>query len=231
MIILCSPTKTMRQADTKGTTIPIFIDEAFKLVQVLKDESPEQLKKRFKVNDKLAKQIYDMYQNWDKEGQSCALDTFNGLQFKQVDSLNLSLKEREYAYNHLYILSGLYGIIRASDNIGAYRLDVDDGFAIMDIYQAKIETFLKNQTFLNLASKEYSALINNGGIKVSFLTKKDGKLLNLATYAKMQRGKMLKYCISKQIENIKDLENYHEDNYYFNKELSTDDKLVFIKED
>ena len=231
MIILCSPAKTMRTSDNKGNTIPMFIEDAKAIVDKLKLASDESMAVRFGVNSKLASKICCMYKQWDDEGTCCALDSFNGLQFKQLDSLNLTPSQRQYAYEHLYILSGLYGILKASDNISAYRLDLRDGIDIINLYQDRILTYLKGKTCLNLTSKEYSDLIDDYGVKVSFLNRKKDKLVNLATYSKMQRGKMLKYCIENEIADISDIKSYNKDGYVFNEELSSDECFVFVKEE
>lgn len=231
MIILCSPAKTMRTSINKGSGVPMFIEDATALVDKLKLEDVDVIAKRFNVNAKLAKQIYIMYQNWDDDGVCCGLDSFNGLQFKQLDSLNLTASQRQYAYEHLYILSGLYGIIQAKDNISPYRLDVKDGIDVVGIYRDKILHFLKDKCCLNLASKEYSDLVDYCGVKVNFLNRKNGKLVNLATYSKMQRGKMLKYCIENEIANIEDVKNYCNDGYVYKEDMSSAECFVFVKEE
>lgn len=231
MIILCSPAKTMRTSDNKGNTIPMFIEDAKAIVDKLKLASDESMAVRFGVNSKLASKICCMYKQWDDKGTCCALDSFNGLQFKQLDSLNLTPSQRQYAYEHLYILSGLYGILRASDNICAYRLDLMDGIDITKLYQDRILAYLKDKTCLNLASKEYSDLVDDYGVKVRFLNRKNGKLVNLATYSKMQRGKMLKYCIENEITNIEDVKNYCNDGYAYKEDMSSAECFVFVKEE
>lgn len=226
MIIVCSSAKTFRKAE-KGNSVPLFVDDAKEIVSklVLVD-----FKSYFKVSDNVALKVRNIYDKWSFEGLYNVLDCFYGLQFKQIDSTNLSIEQREYADKHLYVLSGLYGILRCSDSICEYRLDgydkLDD-ISMNDYYHVKVNDYLRslNDEILDLSSNEYSMMLDDY-VKVRFLVNNKSK----GTINKIQRGKMIRYCIEHNIDKIADIKKYDQDGFKYDETLSNDRLLVFSKE-
>lgn len=225
MIIVCSSAKTFRKVN-KGSSVPLFIDDAKNIVSklVLKD-----FKSYFKISDKLAVNVSNIYGKWSIDGLYNVLDAFYGLQFKQIDSLKLTVKQREYAYKHLYVLSGLYGLLRSSDSICEYRLDGYDkldGLSMNEYYYDKVNSYLKslNDEILDLSSDEYSLMLDDY-IKVKFLVNNVSK----GTINKIQRGKMIRYCIDNQINDINLIKNYDIDGFRYDESLSNEKLIVFSK--
>ena len=226
MIIVCSSAKTFRKAK-KGSSVPLFIDDAKHMVSKLVFMD---LKSYFKLSDSLDVKVRSIYDKWSFEGLYNVLDCFYGLQFKQIDSTNLSVEQREYADKHLYVLSGLYGILRCSDSICEYRLDgydKIDGISMNDHYHHKVNDYLKslNEEILDLSSQEYSMMLDDY-VKVNFLV---GNKSN-GTINKIQRGKMIRYCIEHNIDKISDIKQYAQDGFKYDEKLSNDKLLVFSKE-
>ena len=69
MKIIISPAKKMRvQTDIiEETGMPVFLEDAKRLHDILKAYSMEQLKKLFGANDAITRQNYERYQTMDLE--------------------------------------------------------------------------------------------------------------------------------------------------------------------
>lgn len=150
----------------------------------------------------------------------------------------------EYIKENLYILSGFFGILRAFDGVSPYRLEMQAKMEIGEhknlyefwgdkIYKRIFET---GEVVINLASKEYSKTIEsylskeNKFITCVFAEKKDGKVVQKATMAKMARGEMVNFLASGNIQNEDEIKKFDRLGFKFDKELSNEKKYVFILE-
>lgn len=229
MMILCSPTKTMRKTKENGKSEPLFHKTCDELIKVLKTYDQQKFKQVLHINDKLAAACVDMYAQMQED--NLAIAAFNGLQFKQLAWDDLNEDDKNYAFDHIGILSGLYGLLRASDNIGLYRLDYDDiidGKKIIDYHRKQVNEFLSRLTLplINLCSQEYAQIIEVDQLRVEFL---EADLKAKATSSKIQRGKMMHYCIVHKIEDPELLKTYHEDGYRYCDKLSDNKRWIFVK--
>lgn len=91
------------------------------------------------------------------------------------------------------------------------------------------EYFKKENVILNLASKEYSKLINSDKlIDFEFLENSNGKLKQISTNSKKMRGFTLNYIVKNRITDIEKLKNIALNGYVFNEEMSGEKKFVYI---
>ena len=89
MKIIISPAKKMRvQTDIiEETGMPVFLEDAKRLHDILKAYSMEQLKKLFGANDAITKQNYERYQTLDLERSlTPAVLAYVGLQYQSIFS-------------------------------------------------------------------------------------------------------------------------------------------------
>lgn len=255
MIILLSPAKIQnfdKQTVTTSYTQPSFINEADELIQLLRQLSVNELAKILKTNAKLTLQNTDRHLNWHRpfthENAKQAVLVFNGEVFHGLDAKTLSPDEFDYMQSHLCILSGLYGILRPLDLIQPYRLDVSTNLAnkkgenVYSFWGNKITQFINNyltnyeaeKIVLNLSSGEYSRAINKAEldakvIDVEFYQYKNGEVSSAVIYTKKARGLLTRFVIQNQIENAEDLKGFNVENYWYNPQMSTESKYVFIK--
>jgi cytoplasmic iron level regulating protein YaaA (DUF328/UPF0246 family) len=126
-----------------------------------------------------------------------------------------------------------------------YRLEMGTKFPVgksKDLYQfwkSKVTTFLNNEmtegeVLLNLASNEYFKAVDKKQLKapvvdVDFKEFKNGTYKTISFFAKYARGLMAKYVFEHQIKTVEDLKTFNLDNYKFDANLSTDNKLVFTR--
>ena len=97
------------------------------------------------------------------------------------------------------------------------------------------DELLKDEFFINLASNEYSSVIdkktlNTTMISPSFKDMKNGKLKIISFYAKKARGMMVRYILDNEINNLEDLKGFDYGGYIYSSEESEKMKeLVFIR--
>ena len=63
-----------------------------------------------------------------------------------------------------------------------------------------------------------------------FKDEKNGVFKVVSFYAKKARGLMARYIIENRVRKIDDLRKFNFDNYNYQKELSTDTSLTFLRE-
>ena len=141
----------------------------------------------------------------------------------------------EYLESHLVILSALYGVLTPYTNVKEYRLDMTNSIfeskSLYEIWKTSVnEYFEKEDVVLNLASKEYSKLINfDKLIDFEFWENSNGKLKQVSTNSKKMRGFTLNYIVKNKISDVKKLRNITLNGYVFDEDMSDERKFVYVK--
>lgn len=248
MKILISPAKTMRDNEDgfDVAQLPCFLDEAQVLLNLLRTMSCDELQTTMKCNRKIAELNYQRFQHMDLRSSLLpALFCYDGLQYKAMAPHVFNEPEIEYVKQHLVILSGFYGLLRAFDGVRFYRLEMQTELtqtkwkSLTQFWEDKIaKELLKDKEILvNLASKEYSQVIT------PYLTAEDcmitcvfgvldkGKVKVKGTLAKMARGAMVRYMAEHQITEVEQLKGFTYQGFQYRKEYSSAQEFVFIQED
>ena len=230
MKIVVSPAKTMIENTDSyiGNSIPTYIDYSRMLLDEIRQKSYEEMKEIWKCNDKIANENFDRFKNMNLQGNlSPAIFSYQGIQDQYMAVNVMESSSLEYIRENLYILSGFFGILRTFDVVSPYRLEMQAKLEIGDcknlyefwgdkIYRKLFET---GEVVINLASKEYSKIIESylskedKFITCVFAEKKDGKIVQKATLAKMARGEIKKF------DRL---------GFVFDKGLSNDNRYVFV---
>lgn len=236
MKIIISPAKQMKSNENTyfSLTTPIYLEKAKKLAQHLSKLSYQELKTVLNCSDSLAKKAFENYQKIDLEHNlSMAILSYNGIQYQYMAPSVFTDEEFAYIQDHLYILSGLYGILRPFDRIVSYRLEMQAKcpFSLYEYWNHDLADAIQDEIILNLASEEYAKCIRKYKklIDVRFCQRVQGKLKEKGVYAKMARGDMVRYLAQNQIENIDQVKTFNYQNYTFSPEDSTDSLLTFIQ--
>lgn len=254
MQIILSPTKIQNfeiQKTTQLYSYPIFMNEAEHLINAMRVLTPVEISKLLSINAKLTELNYERYFNWHLpftlENAKQAALVFDGEVFRGLNAPTFTDADFEYAQQHLMILSGLYGALRPLDLIQPYRLEIssalvnEKGNNLYAFWQEKLTKHLFNElkkkhsnTVINLASSEYFKAFNlkNANVNVidiEFLEYKNDTLKPIVIYTKKARGLMARFLITNKIENPDDIKGFNEGGYWFNPQLSTESKLVFVR--
>ena len=245
MKIIFSPSKEMREENIFENkkiefTEPKFKDKTNILIGILKEKSLSEIENIMKLKGELLNKTYKDIQDYDKLKSIPAISMYYGVSFKELELEDYSEKSLKYLKNNLLILSALYGISMPFDLLKKYRLDmtmsiIDKGlysFWKKDVTDYISNILNKDEILLNLASGEFSKVIDNKKIpmiNIDFKEEKDGVYKSVSTYSKKARGKFLNYLIKNQINNLEDIKKVELDKYSLNKDLSDEKNFVFTR--
>ena len=256
MFIVLSPAKTLDfDAVHLPQTTPSFLDDAQRLVHLLKTQSSDDLQTLMKLSPKLGDLNHQRYQEWKGKGQKSALSAFQGDVYQGLNAQEWSEQDWNYAQHYLRILSGLYGILKPLDGIEPYRLEMgtrltnSQGKNLYQFWGEQLQSHLKDEVdqdqgqsirdqtwLLNLASNEYFKALavtkkKNPFALCSpiFLDEKKGTFKVISFYAKRARGLLARYVIQNQIKDPHHLVDFNLEGYQYDAERSTLEEPVFIR--
>lgn len=228
MKIIISPAKTMIQSDVKGSTTPLYLENAKKIIESLKELDLTSLNKIYKVSESLLLKEKEKLDNSDFNITSSAITSYDGIQYKYLDYNSLDNDAKKYLHEYLNILSGLYGVLKPTDSIINYRLEMNSN---KKFYKEILHDYYKDEDYvINLASKEYSSILDDDNlITIRFLENKDGLFKEKSTSSKIMRGLFLRYLAINNIKDINELKNIKINDFVYSEENSTNKILTFIK--
>lgn len=253
MKIITSPAKLMNtdnSTELLRPSTPKFIEEAAFIQSHLKEKSPKYLSELMEISAKLADENWQRNQVWKKNPtakNSCpALFAFTGEVYRGIDAKTLDKTAVDYLQKNHRILSGLYGLLKPSDKVMLYRLEMGRNFEfehyknLYEFWTDKVTEQLnselkKNEMILNLASNEYGKVINrkklnNPIIDFDFYQiQPDGKLKTIVVYTKHARGLVVRFCAETQAKTLNDVKAFNLEGYLIDEEKSTHNKLVFVR--
>lgn len=247
MKIIISPAKKMNMTDTmEWKSFPVYLEQAKKLRDYIRDLSYEDAKILWKCNDKIAKLNYERFADMDLEKNlTPAVFSYEGIQYQYMAPEVMEDEALCYLQEHLRILSGFYGILKPFDGIVPYRLEMQAKISTegcRDLYTYWGDLLYRelteggNHMIINLASKEYSKCIEKNlsskdrMITVIFGERVNGKIIQKGTMAKMARGEMVRYLAERQITDVKQIKNFERLGYRFEECFSKETEYVFLKE-
>jgi cytoplasmic iron level regulating protein YaaA (DUF328/UPF0246 family) len=218
MLILLSPSKTMSWVTPHPPeSSPPLLDRALPLAESLRAESPASLARWMKLSPPLAAATHADIQSWTPEGRGAALFAYTGEAFKSLDAPTLPPEALALAQRRLRVLSGLYGALRPLDAICPYRLEAASRpphtpSGLYAYWRERVTDHLNEEIeregcelVLNLASQEYSALIDPSALRAPLLTPDlsvtdpSGARRVVGVYAKRARGLIARHALLRGI--------------------------------
>lgn len=256
MLVVVSPAKNLdfeTPPITSVSTQPDFLKQSQELIETCRKLSPAKLSSLMKISDKLAGLNADRFDSWNTpftpDNAKQAILAFNGDVYTGLDAASFSEKDLEFAQQHLYILSGLYGLLKPLDLMQPYRLEMGTklknkkGKNLYEFWDDQITDALNltlseqsNQILVNLASNEYFKSVKTKNVKGTIVTpifkdKKNGEYKVISFFAKKARGLMARYIIQNQIDSVQQITLFNGSGYKFEPNQSSDVKLVFTREE
>lgn len=255
MITIISPATTMnfdRKLDLETTT-PYFKNDIDKLIQLLQELSKEEVSSLMNLSDDLTDLNFTRYKELGESNviSSPSILAFDGQVFNCINVEDFNDLDFKFANEHLRIMSGLYGVLKPTDKVSPYRLEMkaklknEKGNDLYKFWKNNISSYLydelqkqDNKVLLNLASNEYSKAIDfkklNKEFKVINIEFKDYKenvdaYKVIGLYSKKARGYLTRYIIKNKIDNLEELKSFSHDNYVFNELLSDDNNFIFTR--
>ena len=254
MLIVISPAKSLdfdTKPKTKEYTLPEFLDSSEKLVEELRQMSPNHLSQLMNISKDLGELNFQRFQTWHlpftQENSKQAVLMFNGDVYKGLDANSLSVKQLKLAQKKLRILSGLYGALKPLDLIQPYRLEMrtelkfGDAKNLYEFWNPQLSEKVKeaveesgSNVLINLASKEYFKSIDTKILRKEIITPefrdlKNGHYKIISVYAKKARGLMTRFILENDIRKVTDLQAFDMDGYNYNQGMSKTNRPVFTR--
>ena len=231
------------------STTPEFIEEAAFIHSHLKEKTPKYLSELMEISTKLADENWERNQKWNakpKTKESApAIFAFTGEVYRGLNAKTLDKKAVSYLQKNYRILSGLYGLLKPSDKVMLYRLEMGRNFKfdhyknLYEFWREKVTDQLNSELkskdiILNLASNEYFKVIDKAKLKVpvidfEFYELKEGKPKTVVVYTKHARGLVVRYCAEHQVKTLNEVKGFNLEGYRIDEKLSTKTKLVFTR--
>ncbi|MFC3853098.1 peroxide stress protein YaaA [Salinispirillum marinum] len=254
MLAVISPAKTLdfdSPTPAHKTTTLRFSDEAATLVDIMRTYTQQDLQELMAISEKIAAENVTRFSQWTwpmpKKRSRAAVFAFKGDVYSGLDAYQLTAEQLAYVNRHVRILSGLYGLLRPTDKILPYRLEMGkkvrtaEGNDLYSFWRNKIATVLRNDlkatkehTLVNLASTEYFRSVapfvkDCTVITPVFKDWKNGQYKVISFFAKKARGAMVRYMAEQQLTRPDSLKAFSVDGYAFNEAESSATEWVFLR--
>lgn len=252
MKLVLSPAKSLNFESELPTTLNTeaqFLKQSERLNKILKKKSAKSLSKLMSISSALGQLNYERNQSWElpfnADNSRPAVYAFNGDVYRGLDAYTIPQEKMESLQSTVRILSGLYGLLKPTDLIQPYRLEMGTKLPVgvkknlyefwkKDITKAINEELEDDELFLNLASNEYFKAIDTKALKVPVITAnfkdfKNGEYKMISFFAKAARGLMARYVVDTNAKTIDDLKGFNYEGYNFSEPMSTSTELVFIR--
>jgi cytoplasmic iron level regulating protein YaaA (DUF328/UPF0246 family) len=255
MLILLSPAKSLDFSSPHlelSASEPEYQNLAADLIHIAKQLSEQELSDLMKISAELAKLNHQRFQTWSvkpsPDASRAAMFAFDGDVYDGLSAKTLNKKQCLYLQQHLRILSGLYGVLRPSDAIQPYRLEMGRPLANpkgrnlyafwSELVTANLNKVIEEHDYksvLNLASEEYFKVVNSKAIAVPIIAPvfeeyKNGNYKIISFFAKKARGMMARYCAENRISKVSELKQFNWDGYQFCSESSDESRWVFRRD-
>ena len=253
MKIIISPAKSInleKKIPTEKSSLPFFLDDAVVINSNLKKKTPLDLSSLMNISSKLSDLNWRRNQEFkipfNKNNARPAIYAFDGDVYSGIDSYSLNQKKIDIIQERLFIISGLYGLLKPLDLIQPYRLEMGTKFefnSYKNLYEFWTEKITEkivseckpDELLINLASNEYFSAINLGKIKSEIITPKfldfkNGKLKMISFYAKKARGLMVRFLIDNNITKLEGILKFNSEGYsYSESETNNLNQPVFVR--
>ena len=246
MRIILSPAKKM-QHDENGPSyrdLPIFLSDAEKIKDSLKEKSFSELRALWACNEKITEQNIERLSSMDlREKLTPAILSYDGIAYQYMAPTVFETEMLSYVQEHLRILSGFYGIVRPMDGVTPYRLEmqakleIDGAKNLYEYWGDRLYKEVRDSSgiIINLASKEYSKCIekylqpSDRYISCNFYEEQEGKLVQKGVYCKMARGEMVRFMAENRVEEPEGIKDFAVMGYRYAKELSSEKEYIFVR--
>ena len=238
MKIIFSPSKEM---DFSKKSISSFssqidnLDKSFKIYERLIHLSKAEISKKFKIKGEMLESFLLDLNSYKSAFEKPSIEAYSGIAFRKLLVNEYTEENFRYVYEHLRILSAFYGFTRGTDLIKKHRLDFSiKTFEEMSLYKFWDNyvngEFEENEIVFNLASSEYSKLLNREKLNVvDFEFYENEEYKQISTNSKKARGEMLNLLILNKVKSIDEIKKLEMKEYDYKKNLSNEKKLVFVK--
>ena len=239
MKIILSPSKTMNAATAPtGTSTAPLLKQAGSLADLVRSEVRDWAE-WYDCSAKVADTAAQQWAAWsaDAPGTKSAW-TFTGEAFGRLRSDLWT--NPDVAEQRLRIMSGLYGILRPSDGVLPYRLDVGQslgGQRLLHYWKDSVTDWLvadaAGAPVVNCASDEYAEVLDrprfSEWIDCVFLQTVNGKTRSVSALSKQARGAMARFLANHASDDPEVAKKFKSEGYTFQRAASNETRWVFVR--
>ena len=232
MQILLASAKTMRESTPMGgvqASSPLFQAEALMIAGEMAKKGTKELAELFKCSESIAatnRSRFEVFGSDEAEVIPAVL-AYNGQAYKYLKACELDTAALDWAQEHLWISSCLYGMLRPLDGINPYRMDgafslpCTGGGKVFSFWRDRLTELLIRSTkeddgvLVYLDTDEFRSLFDwkkvCDEIKViepRFRIRKSGKLTSPSVWTKSCRGAMARFIIDGSLSHPGDLSDF-----------------------
>ena len=231
MKIILSPTKTMKMDKVSFLEDKklLYPKQHKQVLATLRKLNKNDLAKALSIKGDILNNTYQNIRNYSSLEQYQAFPSFTGLVFFNIDKASYQEEEYNYITQHLRILDAFHGILEPGTLIKPYRIDMKSKIGLNLYTHWDLDNYFRDEVVINLASTEFSKMVQTPMININFLQHKNGKYINQATYSKQARGMFLDYLVKNKIQSIEEMKEFVSDNYHYNKEQSNQCNITFTR--
>lgn len=199
----------------------------------------EELEKIFELkNDKL-KNAIENNKNLNDLIAIPAHLRYTGVMYNAIDFKGLSEEKVEKLMNSIFVIDGLFGILKITDFIPDYKLKINSklkDFNVTKFWKEKLINFddFKDKIVLDLLPEAHKKVLNFDNFDEFFTIKfcfyKDNKLKNEGHNSKKLKGEFIQYLSQFDKISLDDLKKYSsKEGHKFSNDLSCDREIIFLK--
>lgn len=229
---------------SRALTTPVFEAQANELTDYLQELSIDEYQKIMHISKKLAVEVENLYLERLEMPATAAVETFRGDIYSGLRSLEWNDTEKDFAQQHLKILSGLYGVLRPFDGIQPYRLEL--GYRLPEGPYKNLYNFWSDKVaealpmdgpIINVTSDEYAKVVlpfldPSRLITPVFLTRKVAgqEPVFVVVHSKIARGAYARWVIQRGIPTADGLEKFDDLGYVYDAGRSSPKQPVYVCE-
>lgn len=228
-----------------STTDPAFATEAAELAAIAGKLSPGDLRKLMDISPALADLNCTRFAAFGTQDRHPAAVLFAGDTYAGLEAATMAADAWRWSGLHLRILSGLYGLLRPTDRIEPYRLEMGSRLANprgADLYAfwgSRIAHALNaaaeaadTEVLVNCASVEYFSAVDRAALRLRvitpvFLEDRDGEAKVVSFWAKKARGAMARFIMDNRLTDPAALRGFDLGGYRFDAGASDGDRWTF----
>ena len=230
MKILIPPSEGKSKVKSKGA---LFAKTNFKLerhvnqvVRLLELIDDEDLRSVYGTSSEKALGFHR--QNQDIFNSKCAyaIERYTGVVYEHLNWNGLNKKAQNFLDNHIYIFSGLFGMVSPKTLIPDYKLKMNV-LSLQYHWSPIISEELKSEDLvIDLLPQVHRKAYKKGDnvITIDFQVVKKGKKTAAGHFGKAVKGQLIRYIAENQITNIDDFSGFEYSGFKW-------DGNAFVKED
>ena len=188
------------------------VNQVVRLLELIEDEDLRSV-----YGTSAEKALMFHRQNQDIFNSYCApaIERYTGVVYEHINWQTLGEDAKKYMENHIFIFSGLFGMLTPLTLIPDYKLKMNVLSLQYHWNPILTEALSKEDLIFDLLPQVYRKAYtpNKNVIKVEFIVENKGKKTSAGHYGKAVKGKFIKFLSENQISDIKDFKGFEYDGF------------------